>query len=564
MPPTAAITSTKDAFAPSRRLPEPEPMSSFRLLRSEMSTNPKILVWLTILSAVSTTLVLAVVNIAAGQAQSGGAGLRLILLFLVATALYATAQSAVTRICATEVEGVVDRLRGEVIEGIRHSDMQSLDAIGKAKAFAALTRDCQAVSRSVPMLAVGAQDAITLLFVAIYVAWLSLAAFGAVTLFLVIAVWLHWRRMAELRLETSRAETAEMDLFDGLGGMLHGQKEIRLNERRGLDVVGDLAGISRRTRTAKSAIKQRWSREFAAIQLAFYLLVGVMVFVVPMVTTTFHTEAIQATTAAMFMIGPIGTVVQAVPIIGDAEYALTGLYALKDELRGGRGTEAAASLPMAPPQEIVLSNLGYRYPDDKGDYGFSVGPLNARFRAGEITFITGGNGSGKSTFLRLLVGLIPACGGTLSVDGEIVTEDRMQAYRDTLSAVFADYHLFRRLYGIAPEAWQAAGPLLTRLGLDGKVRIENGAFSTLSLSAGQRKRLALVVADMEDKPVLILDEWAADQDPHFRKLFYEEILPAYRARGKIVICVTHDDRWFGIADQVLAMRDGAFIAGGAE
>jgi len=538
-------------------------MSAFRLLRAEISANPTTLAWLTILSAVSTTLVLAVINVAADQAQSGGGGLRLILLFLVATALYAVSQSAVTRISASEIEGLVDRLRGQVIESIRQSDMQRLDEVGKARAFAALTRDCQAVSRCVPMLAVGAQDLVTLLFVSLYVAWLSLAAFGAFTLFLAVAVWLHWRRMAELRQDSSRAEAAEMDLFDGLEGLLRGQKEIRLNERRGLDAVGDLAAISCRTRSAKSAIKQRWAREFAAIQLAFYLLVGVMVFVVPMLTTTFHTEAIQATTAAMFMIGPIGTVVQAVPIIGDAEHALVGLYGLKDELRGDRKTTGtgAVSEPMAPPQEIVLSRLGYRYPDDKGDFGFAVGPLNARFRAGQITFITGGNGSGKSTFLRLLVGLIPASSGTLAVDGEIVTAERMQAYRDTLSAVFADYHLFRRLYGIPPEAWQAAGPLLTRLGLDGKVRIENGTFSTLSLSAGQRKRLALVVAEIEDKPVLILDEWAADQDPHFRKLFYEEILPGYRARGKIIICVTHDDRWFGVADQILAMRDGTFVDG---
>ncbi|SEH37903.1 cyclic peptide export ABC transporter [Magnetospirillum fulvum] len=538
-------------------------MTMIRQLRSEMSSNPRWLVFLTILSACSTTLILAVINIAAAQAQSGGAGIRLVLLFLVTTALYAATQKAVTGICATEVEGLVDRLRGDVVEGIRHSDMQSLDEIGQAKAFSALTRDCQTVSRCVPMLAVGAQDAVTLLFVALYVAWLSLAAFGAVTLFLVLAVMLHWRRMADLRQETSRAEAAEMELFDGLGGMLRGQKEIRLNEQRGLEVVGDLAEISRRTRMAKTAIKQRWSREFAGIQLAFYVLVGVMVFVVPMVTTTFHTEAIQATTAAMFMIGPIGTVVQAVPIIGDAEHALTGLYALKERLRGGRAAEAESTTtaPMAPPQEIVLSDLGYRYPDDKGESGFSVGPLNARFRAGEITFITGGNGSGKSTFLRLLVGLVPASGGTLSVDGEIVTEARMQAYRDTISAVFSDYHLFRPLYGIAPEAWPNAGPLLEKLGLDRKVRVEDGRFSTLALSAGQRKRLALVVAELEDKPVLILDEWAADQDPHFRHLFYEEILPAYRAQGKMVICVTHDDRWFGVADRVLAMREGAFVEG---
>jgi len=531
-------------------------MPSFALLRAELSTNPRTLLFLTAVSALSTTLILAVVNIAAEKAEAGGAGLRLALIFVIGIALFAISQKVVTRLTATEVEGLVDRMRLKVVDGIRHSDMQRLDLIGRSTAFTALTLDCQTISRSVPLIVVGAGQAVMLVCVSFYLAWLSLPAFGAITLFLAVAVWIHWQRIGELRFAMDRTQTDEMALFQGLGGMLRGLKEIRLHDLRAAQVVEDLADVSRRTAAEKTRIKYRWAQEYAGIQLVFYAVVGMMVFVVPLLSTGFHAEAVKATTAALFMIGPIGAVVQAVPSIGDAERALSGLYALAQQLRQGTEELSESAEPLASPQEIDLSRMSYHYPEDKGASGFSVGPLDIRFRAGEITFITGGNGSGKSTLLRLLVGLVPASEGILSVNGEAVRHEQMQAYRDHISAILADYHLFRRLYGIPPEAWEKAGPLLIRMGLESKVTVQDGAFSTIALSAGQRKRLALVVAELEDKPVMIFDEWAADQDPHFRRLFYEEILPSYRARGKMVICVTHDDRWFGVADRVLAMREG--------
>jgi putative ATP-binding cassette transporter len=192
---------------------------------------------------------------------------------------------------------------------------------------------------------------------------------------------------------------------------------------------------------------------------------------------------------------------------------------------------------------------------------FEVGPLSAQFRAGEITFITGGNGSGKSTMLRLLTGLMPLQAGNLLVDGEPVEPEHMQAYRDQISAVFSDNHLARRLHGLADAQLARADELLERLEMHSKVRVRDGAFSTVDLSLGQRKRLALVVALLEDKPVIVLDEWAAGQDPHFRRVFYETLLPELKARNKIVICVTHDDRWFDRADQVLRMNEGRFTNG---
>jgi putative pyoverdin transport system ATP-binding/permease protein len=134
--------------------------------------------------------------------------------------------------------------------------------------------------------------------------------------------------------------------------------------------------------------------------------------------------------------------------------------------------------------------------------------------------------------------------------------DQMQDYRDRISAIFSDYHLSRRLYCIDNPDPARIDRLLERLDMQHKVTVRDGAFSTIDLSTGQRKRLAFVVAELEDKPVIVLDEWAADQDPHFRRIFYEELLPDLKARGKIVICVTHDDRWFHLADRIYHMNEG--------
>jgi putative ATP-binding cassette transporter len=100
--------------------------------------------------------------------------------------------------------------------------------------------------------------------------------------------------------------------------------------------------------------------------------------------------------------------------------------------------------------------------------------------------------------------------------------------------------------------------LLQEVGLDHKVTYQEGRFSTVALSTGQRKRLAMVVALIEDRPIYVLDELSADQDPEFRRRYYEEFLPDLRARGKTLIVVSHDDRYFHLADRVIAMEDGRF------
>lgn len=548
-------------------------MELIELLRRESRIRPQVLVALTILSALATVVVIATVSMASELASQGQVSLRLAALFLVATALYAAVQNALMSGFAREVEGIIHRIRQAIFGDIRESDLAMLRQVGRAPLFAAITQHTQTISRNLPLLVIGCQQLVLVVFICLYLAFLSLPAFVLSAVFCAVIVWVHLARMKVLGVETERVQEDEGRLFEGLGGLLHGLKEVRMSAARGEALVSDLARISDESRDAKTALKARWAREFAMVQLAFYALLGVMVFVVPLFTENFHAVAFPGTMAALFLIGPVGTVATAIPAIDEAERALQAIRKLEARLRDAIGhtappaadghvagvTVTATAAPLAA-RTVAMVRMGFAYPGSHGERGFAVGPLSASFQAGQLTFITGGNGSGKSTMMLLLTGLMRPDSGHLLVDGEALTPARSQAWRDCIASVFADYHLFSRLYGVAPAALARVPAMLAQLGLADKVTLRDGAFSTQDLSAGQRKRLALIAALLEDKPVLILDEWAADQDPHFRAVFYEELLPALRAQGKMIICVTHDDRWFGMADQVLHMSEGRLQA----
>jgi putative ATP-binding cassette transporter len=376
-----------------------------------------------------------------------------------------------------------------------------------------------------------------------------------------MALVVRFSRMVSLGKLMQESFKAELAVFDGLTDLLRGFKEVRMSEHRADGVLRDVGTVSAEARRVNTDTKRQWGWEFALLQSLFYALVGLMVFFVPLFTTNYHEVVVQATIVTLFIVGPVGTLAYVTPMVSQTEFALANIEAMTERLRTAADDapdESARPLDRAP-SSIALRDAIFSYKGEGGASLFKVGPLSAEFRAGEITFITGGNGSGKSTMLRLLTGLIPLDVGGLLADGESVDADQMQGYRDRISAIFSDYHLSRRLYGLADVESARVHRLLERLEMEDKVSVCDGAFSTVALSSGQRKRLALVVALLEDKRVIVLDEWAAGQDPHFRRVFYETLLPELKAEGKIVICVTHDDRWFGLADHVLQMDEGLFI-----
>ena len=187
----------------------------------------------------------------------------------------------------------------------------------------------------------------------------------------------------------------------------------------------------------------------------------------------------------------------------------------------------------------------------------SWGPSTSHCSRGELVFVVGGNGSGKTTLAKLLVGLYSPTAGEMRFNGQPIGDANREHYRQLFSAIFTDGWLFDRLLGM--ELAQVDGEAeeyLAQLELDHKVRVRDGAFSTTELSHGQRKRLALLTAYLEDRPVYVFDEWAADQDPRFKEVFYTRLLPELKARGKAVLVISHDDRYFHLADRVVKLDYG--------
>jgi putative ATP-binding cassette transporter len=533
-------------------------MRLYRTVVREIPENLKSLLLMNILSAVAVTSLIALVTTAVQAAATGRISARLLVMFAITVTLFHLTHLSALVTASQDTERLIHKLRIRLFDLVRRTDLVTVEKIGHASLQGVLTQNTQVLAQVLPMLMFGFQQVVMLLFLALYLAWLSplacILAFGLAGL--VVAV--RFKRAKALRAFMQSAEASERRVFDGLTELLHGFKEVRMSGSRADGVTGALADASNASRTTNVSLKAQWGRNFAVIESMLYLLIGLMVFVVPLFVPGYHTVILPATLAVMFISGPVWTISFVTPLVTQAELALENIETMQEKLDAA--AEAAAFETTGTlgkdPDSIALKDAALSYRDGEGSPLFTVGPTAAEFRAGQITMITGGNGSGKSTLLRMLTGLIPLDAGCLLADGVPIATDQMQDYRDRISAIFSDYHLSRRLYCINDPDPAGISTLLERLDVHDKVTVSDGAFNTIDLSTGQRKRLAFVVAELEDKPVIVLDEWAADQDPHFRRIFYEELLPDLKARGKIVICVTHDDRWFHLADRIYQMNEG--------
>jgi putative ATP-binding cassette transporter len=267
--------------------------------------------------------------------------------------------------------------------------------------------------------------------------------------------------------------------------------------------------------------------------------------------------------AVLFVVGTCFGLVQSVSMMGAADAAAGHVEELEQRLRAAIVTSQADAPDSTPPFETIeMQGVVFRYPDKPSEPGFQIGPIDFALRRGELVFITGGNGSGKSTFMKVLAGLYSPSAGGIFLDGREIDDAAKETYRSLMTAVFTDYHLFSRLYGISDPAPAEIERLLAEFELSGKTRLVEGEFNTLDLSGGQRKRLALLVGLLERRPVLLLDEWAANQDPEYRRKFYHTILRELTANGLTVVVVSHDDRYLDELDlpaRRLRMDDGRFV-----
>jgi putative ATP-binding cassette transporter len=268
------------------------------------------------------------------------------------------------------------------------------------------------------------------------------------------------------------------------------------------------------------------------------------------------------TLTLLFMMSPVVGLLSVVQNLQQAATALNAVEALGRKLAADAEPVAPSAEENTPKRSFEEIELrGIRLNHAAGDRaGFVLGPVDLTIRPGKLTFVVGGNGSGKSTLVKVLTGLYPPDRGSVFLDGVAITDESRDSYRQNFSVILQNHHLFERLYGMeGAQLDDRARGYLEKLRLAHKVTLRDGAFSTIALSQGERKRLALLSVWLEDRPVYVFDEWAADQDPSFKKVFYTEFLQDLRGRGKAVVVITHDERYFNLADEVIKLEDGKIL-----
>lgn len=351
-------------------------------------------------------------------------------------------------------------------------------------------------------------------------------------------------------------------LFKRFQSLMDGAKELRLHRPRRNEF------LERVLDPLVHGIRTQWVRAENLFALAnsggmflYMFVIGLLLFVMPRFSPVTQAAMVSYTLVILYVQQPLGIILGTMAYVSRAVVALENLQKLGLTLTPE--IEAPPALPAETPtrlrsfRTLELRGITHTYRRENDDGSFTLGPIDLTVNRGELLFLVGGNGSGKTTLAKLLTGLYAPEGGQLLVDGQPIRDEERDEYRQLFSAVFFDFHLFEQLLGLgSTENLEQARNYLSKLLLDRKVKIENGSFSTTELSQGQRKRLALLTAYLEDRPFYIFDEWAADQDPSFKEIFYREILPDLKRLGKTVLVISHDDRYFQLADRLLHIEAG--------
>ncbi|KXJ31511.1 MULTISPECIES: multidrug ABC transporter permease/ATP-binding protein [unclassified Pseudomonas] len=478
-------------------------------------------------------------------------------LLLLLLAMAAGAQVALT---ALGHRFVYD-LRRQVVKRVLDTDIERIEAVGGPAILASLSSDLRNLTLAFVQLPGLLYGAVLSLAAFLYMAWLSWSLFLVTLAWMTLTLGLGWLLVTRLNRHLHLLRDAENSLYADYQALIEGRKELALNRARAQrffeEDFEDNASAYREHVTLAdryNALASNWANTMVlgTIGLAFYLANGL----------GWASTEVAATYALtiLFLRTPLVMAVGALPPLMAGQVALERVEALA---LAPAAEDFAKSVPAFAGdwQRLELRGVEYRYETQGDEQGFDVGPLNLTLRRGETVFLMGGNGSGKSTLARLLTGLYQPQRGVIAVDDRVVGVADRTAYRQLFAAVFTDFHLFDRLLG--PDGTLAEGSQvqtwLRRLHLERKVRVAEGRLSDTRLSQGQRKRLALLLAMLEGRSIVLLDEWAADQDPLFRQLFYRELLPLMKAAGLTVFAITHDDAYFDQADRLLKMDGGRLV-----
>jgi putative pyoverdin transport system ATP-binding/permease protein len=451
-------------------------------------------------------------------------------------------------------------LRMQLSKRILSTPYRLLESIGIPRLLAAITEDVSTVITAVSNLPTLITQLAIMSTCIVYLGWLSWRLLLLLLGCMGVGIAVYQFPMLKAMAHFEQIRESSHQMYKAIRGLTEGTKELKLNRDRreaflAKEIEPSLDSIrinSNRGNTISSAASN-------AGQILFFVFLGLVIFLAPQLTKIDSRVLTGYTLTVLFMITPLTVILNLMPILGRANVAGRKIESLGLSLDSQRMETSTSSgqIDLARSPQIDLIGVSHVYRSDGAVEEFQLGPIDLSLLPGEVVFLVGGNGSGKTTLAKILVGLYEPEQGEVQFDHQTVGIENRDKYRQHFSVVFSDFYLFERLISLqGTDLDETSREYLLQLQLTHKVRVENGSLSTTELSQGQRKRLALLTAWLEDRPIYVFDEWASDQDPMFKEVFYRQIVPELKARGRTVVVITHDDRYFQLADRLIKLERG--------
>jgi putative pyoverdin transport system ATP-binding/permease protein len=451
-------------------------------------------------------------------------------------------------------------IRRRLCHQILSAPLRILEEHGTHRLFATLTDDIPTVTATISTLPILLAQFAIICGCLIYLGWLSRPLLLAVLVYMAVGIVSYQLPFAKA-LHYFKVLREELDvLFKSLRALTDGSKELKLHRPRRRAFFSQQLEPNMNKIRRYSILSSTFSIAAANLgQVLFFIFIGLVLFCAPIFFNVDRQTLTGYTLTILYMNGPLAAILNTLPNLGRAQVAFKKIEALGLSLNN-QSSEIDVSLVQEQAtswHKLELVGITHKYESEGDSSNFTLGPLDLTFYPGELVFLIGGNGSGKTTLAKLIAGLYVPETGELRLDGKTIMSQNRDDYRQNFSAIFSDYFLFDRLLGLDfQNLGDKVSDYLAQLQLNHKVEINDGNLSTINLSWGQRKRLALLTAYLEDRSIYIFDEWAADQDPVFKKVFYYRILPELKAAGKTLLVISHDDRYYHLADRVIKLESG--------
>ncbi|WP_343221759.1 cyclic peptide export ABC transporter [Paenibacillus tritici] len=511
---------------------------------------------LSVVSGLGNAVIIFIINAALNREDGFQDGL--LLYFLAGIVIYVCGQRLVRSKVIFMANDIVYTKRIELIDKVMNANYAKFEAMEDGKIQSALVNDTETISGFSNVLIAGITSFVTLFCCFIYLGIINfyglLVSIGVIIL--AAGSYFLAGKMAGRLWEQTR--DMQNVFFKFIHDLIFGYKELYINKHKRQEFSRDVRESCEAYRNKRIQGDINFANVFVIGELLFTFVIGVVAFVFPLLFDEIQNSTLKSYVFVfLYMTGPVNGLLNAIPNIVRVRISWGRINLLAKELESFREEDEPLltedSFSCCGQTEICFQQVEFKYSQADGRE-FAVGPVSFSCTSGEIIFIVGGNGSGKSTLAKLMTGLYQPLRGVIHVNGKKVNPRELS---ENYSTVFSDYYLFDKLYGVDTQAHSEEISLhLHELQLQGKLEIDHGAFSSLKLSSGQKKRLALLVSYLEDRPICLFDEWAAEQDPEFKEYFYTVLLPRLKLQGKCVIVITHDDRYFHIADRIMVMESG--------